>query len=121
MQQGILFIICKKTFQQVIVKAMYPHANLAVVTELLHRQFPNIPLSGDIIRWSCYTGSILIAEAICAEDPQAYTGSFNDGSGTPMVIAIQVDNHMSLSLICSPPSSVCATVPCCCILLPRRG
>lgn len=42
MQQGILFIICKKTFQQVIVKAMYPHANLAVVTELLHRQFPNI-------------------------------------------------------------------------------
>ncbi|BCR84642.1 ankyrin repeat domain-containing protein [Aspergillus chevalieri] len=78
-----------ETLQQTIVKAIYPNANLSVVTELLHRQFPDLPLSEDMIRWSCYTGSIPIAEAILAKDPQAYTGSFDDESGTPMVLAVQ--------------------------------
>lgn len=78
----------QETVQQVIMKEIYSNANLAVVTELLHRQFSNVPLSESIIRWSCYTGSNPIAEAICAKDDQAYTGSLNDESGIPMVIAI---------------------------------
>lgn len=78
-----------ETLQQTIVKASYPNANLSIVTELLHQQFPHLPLSEDMIRWSCYTGSTPIAEAILAKDPQAYTGSFDDESGTPMVLAVQ--------------------------------
>ena len=78
-----------ETLQQAIVKAIYPNANLSVVTELLHRRFPDLPLSEDMIRWSCYTGSIPIAEAILAKDPQAYTSSFDDESGTPLVLAVQ--------------------------------
>lgn len=78
-----------ETIQQTIVKAIYPNANVSVVTELLHQQFPHLPLSEDMIRWSCYTGSIPIAEAILAKDPQAYTGSFDNENGTPMVLAVQ--------------------------------
>lgn len=78
-----------ETIQQTITKAIYSNANVSVVTELLNRKFPHLPLSEDIIRSSCFAGSIPIAEAILTKDPQAYTGSFDDENGTPMVLAVQ--------------------------------
>ena len=78
-----------ETIQQTITKAIYPNANVSVVRELLCRQFPHLPVSEDIIRLSCYADSIPIAEAILSKDPQAYTGSFDDENGTPMVLAVQ--------------------------------
>lgn len=49
-----------ETLQQTIVNAIYPNANLSVVIEPLHWQFPRLPLSEDMVRWSCYAGSILL-------------------------------------------------------------
>lgn len=55
---------------------------------LLNEHFPSIPVSEEAIRSSCYTGSLAIAEAICAKEPHAYTGGFGE-KGTPISFAIQ--------------------------------
>lgn len=75
------------------MKAIHPSANISVVTELLLHRFPDLPLSEDMIRWSCYAGSIPIAEASLTKDSHAYTGSFGDEKGPPMVFEMQSEKQ----------------------------